>query len=294
MASTESKLFNLLLRLINKKRYLRNQLASGRSSFFDCPEPTTKVKRTCHILRTQVNGRNIFTLTAKKKPRSDRHILYLHGGAYVQCFNLFHWSFLVELTESTGCTVTTPDYPLAPAYTYKDTLAIVSVLYKQILKTTDPPNFIVMGDSSGGGLALALAQKMRNEDIAQPGHIILLSPWLDVRLENPGINDIESRDPFLDRQSLQQAGRLYAGDTNLRHYLLSPINGSLDNLGQISIFIGSREILAPDARKLKELAAAKGIQFNYYEYKDMIHGWMFLNFPESKKARQQIADLVQH
>ena len=31
---------------------------------------------------------------------------------------------------------------------------------------------------------------------------------------------------------------------------------------------------------------------NYYEYEDMFHGCMFLNFPEAKRAKLQILDLV--
>lgn len=293
-ASVESKLFNLLLRLINKKKFLGNQLASGKPSVFDCPEPTTKVKKTCHIVRSQLNGHNVFTLTPKYTSKGNRHIIYLHGGAYVQCFNAFHWKFLAKLVERTGCTIIAPDYPLAPAHNYKDAFRMVSELYRQIVGTITSRELIIMGDSSGGGLALAITQKMRNENIPQPDRIILLSPWLDIALENPGIAELERRDPFLEKQSLQAAGRLYADGTDTSHYLLSPIHGSLNGLGRISLFVGTNEILLADARKLKESADASGVVVDYYEYKDMVHGWMFLHFAESKKARKQIFDLVKH
>lgn len=294
MASAQSKLFNLLLRVINKKQYLRKQLASGKTSVFNCPEPTSRVKKNCHIHRSQINGHNVFTITPKNRPVSNTHILYLHGGAYVQCFNRFQWAFLADLVERTGCTITAPDYPLAPAHTHKDSIEMVTTLYRQLIATANRDEFILMGDSSGGGFALALAQEMRNENIGQPGHIILLSPWLDIRLSNPDIDQIEADDVFLEKQSLQQAGRLYAGDTDRAHYLLSPINGSLNGLGKISLFIGSKEILAADARKLKEIAEFNGISLDYHEYENMVHGWMFLNFPESKKTRQQIINIVRH
>jgi epsilon-lactone hydrolase len=293
-ASVESKLFNLLLRLINKKKYLGNQLASGKPSFFDCPEPTTKVKKTCQIARSQLNGRNVFTLTPKYTSKGNRHIIYLHGGAYVQCFNAFHWKFLAKLVERTGCTITAPDYPLAPTHSYKDAFSMVSELYRQIIETIDPGELIIMGDSSGGGFALAVAQKMRNENLPQPDRIILLSPWLDAALKNPGIAELERRDPFLEKQGLQAAATLYADGTDTSHYLLSPIHGSLNGLGRISVFIGTNEILLADTRKLKESADANGITVDYYEYEDMVHGWMFLHFPESMKARKQIIELVNH
>ncbi len=167
-------------------------------------------------------------------------------------------------------------------------------LYRQLISTINPDDLILMGDSAGGGFALALAQKIRNEHLAQPGQIILLSPWLDITLTNPSIRDIDGIDPFLGIETLQQVGKIYAGDVNPDHYLLSPINGSLEKLGKISVFIGSKDILMADTRKLLSLAKSKGIEINHFEYKDMIHDWMFLNFPESKRAKKQIAELIQH
>ena len=217
----------------------------------------------------------------------------MHGGAYVQTFNRFHWAFLADLVKKTGCTITAPDYPLAPASTYNESFEMVDSLYRQLVTTVNLTDFILMGDSSGGGLALALAQKMRMEDIIQPAQIILFSPWLDITLTNPAIEAIVPNDPFLRKESLQEAGRIYAGIASPDHYLLSPINGPLDGLGKISVFIGSNEILVADARKLRSRAREEEVDLNYYEYEGMVHAWMFLNLPESKKARQQIIDLLQ-
>jgi len=294
LASTQSKVFNTVLRLINKKSFLRKQPATGKFDSHTCPEPPSKISQACLVHKFQVNGRNVFTLRPKNKHSTGKHILYLHGGAYVQRFNRFHWEFLAELVKRTNCTITAPDYPLAPAYTYKESFEMVSELYNQLLKNENSDDLIILGDSAGGGFALALAQKIRNEEINQPGQIILLSPWLDITLANPDIKDIDPNDPFLGKESLQEAGKLYAGNTNPDYYLLSPINGPLDGLGKISVFAGSNEILVADTRKLKSLAKSNGIHLNYYEYANMVHAWMFLNFPESKRAKQQIIDLVLH
>lgn len=169
---------------------------------------------------------------------------------------------------------------------------MVLILYQEVLATTQADNVIIMGDSSGGGFALALAQKIRDENMPQPGFILLLSPWLDMTLTNPQISELEAADPFLEKQSLRRAGKLYAGDTTTDHHLLSPINGSLEGLGKITVLAGAKEILVADTRKLYALAQSQGISLNYYEYPDMVHAWMFLNFPEAKKARQHIIDLI--
>lgn len=293
MASTQSKVFNAVLRLINKKDFLRKQLVRGKFDSFSSPEPPSGISKICYIYKSKINGRNVFTLKPRNNNDTGKHILYLHGGAYVQQFNRFHWDFLAELVKRTNCTITTPDYPLAPASTYKESFEMIGALYNQLFEAVDPDDIILMGDSAGGGIALALAQKMKHEKANQPGQVILLCPWLDITLTNPDIKDIDPSDPFLGKESLQQAGKLYAGDTDPNHYLLSPINGPLNGLGKVSVFVGTNEILVADARKLRSLAKSRGVDLNYYEYANMIHGWMFLNFPESRRAKQQIIDLIQ-
>lgn len=74
---------------------------------------------------------------------------------------------------------------------------MAEIVCKQLISTINPAELIFMGDSAGGGFALALAQKIRDENDPQPGQIILLSPWLDITLTNPNINDIDGIDPFL-------------------------------------------------------------------------------------------------
>jgi acetyl esterase/lipase len=76
------------------------------------------------------------------------------------------------------------------------------------------------------------------------------------------------------------------------NFMLSPINGPLEHLGELSIFIESKDVLAADARKLNKPAQEKGVSINYREYNDMVHVWMLLNFPEVKQARKEIIDLI--
>jgi acetyl esterase/lipase len=196
------------------------------------------------------------------------------------------------MLKATGCTITAPDYPLAPTYTYVDAFDMVVKLYKQMMQTNEAENMIPMGDSAGGGFALALAQRLRDEHLPQPGQIILLSPWLDITLTNESIKSIDRKDPFLGIEGLLEAGKQYAGLTSPDHYLLSPVYGSLKGLGNIFVFAGSNEILVADTRKLKSLAAKQQVEIIYYEYPDMFHAWMLLNLPESKKAKQQLAVLI--
>lgn len=289
--SLESKLFYYLLKVIGKKKFLEMQFAFGKFDFYNSPEPSNVARKACHITNHRIGGRNVFTLMPKTH-KSDQHILYLHGGAYVQNFVRQHWNFLSMLVRNTHCTITAPDYPLAPRHTYIDAFNMVLPLYKTIMAQSAMENIILMGDSAGGGFALALAQELRYLDIAQSGRLVLLSPWLDITLMNPEIEKINATDPFLSVPALQKAGLSYAGHQDPRYFMVSPINGPLEGLGNISIFVGSNDIMVADARRLHSLAQARNVAINYREYKDMMHVWMLLNFPESRKAQEEIIGLI--
>jgi acetyl esterase/lipase len=110
MASAQSKIFNILLRLINKKNLLKRQFANGSFNAFSSPTPPKRIFKTRQVDQYQIDGHNVFTLQPKNK-RGKKHILYLHGGAYITSFVKPHWYFLEDLMANTKCSITAPDYP---------------------------------------------------------------------------------------------------------------------------------------------------------------------------------------
>jgi epsilon-lactone hydrolase len=291
MASIESKLFYLLLRLINKKKFLDMQFAFGKFDFNNSRLPPKRTEKVCNVSTYTANGRNVFVLSPKSG-KATQHILYLHGGAYVQNFVKQHWKFLSNLVASTDSVITAPDYPLAPKHTFIDAFQMVITVYREMAANVGSHNIVIMGDSAGGGFSLSLCQRLKDENLPQPRRIILLSPWLDLTLSNPDVRSIDSRDPFLGISGLRKAARAYAGGYDLNDYRLSPINGSLEGLAPISIFIGSNDILVADARKLRMIAKQRGIEIDYHEYSGMVHVWMLLYFPESRHAQEKIEQLI--
>ena len=96
-------------------------------------------------------GRNVFIVTPKNKEKSNKKVLYFHGGAYVAEATSQHWDFIEKIVNDTGATVILPDYPLTPKYNYKDVFNMVVPLYKEIITQVEPMELILMGDSAGGG-----------------------------------------------------------------------------------------------------------------------------------------------
>ncbi|GEK58709.1 hypothetical protein CHL76_10865 [Marinococcus halophilus] len=240
--------------------------------------------------KMSLNGMNSYVL--KNESAAERKIIYLHGGGYVSQPNPRHFQWLAGVQGRTDSTAILPVYPKAPQHQYEEAFDKLVPLYEQTLKTTEAENIVIMGDSAGGGLALALAQELNRQNIAQPGDIIMLSPWLDVSMTNPGIQDLTSVDPFLDLEWLLNAGSSYAGDADLRNPMVSPIYGDMTGLGDMTLIIGTHELFLADARKFSEITDEKGIPINYYEYPEMPHVFQLQNTEEGRRATQQVVNII--
>ncbi len=292
MRSIRSFLVEILLR-ITKKKLDVNEFMEKRSQInSESYQVPAKLKQKYNI--TKDGNLPLDTYILKSNSRSDeRIVLYLPGGGYVEQPLTWHWHFLHNLTEQLNCTIFVPIYPKAPDNQYTAAIESVLKVYQHLLKIAKPENMVIMGDSAGGGLSLAFAQYLLEQELPQPKDIILLSPWLDITLNNPQVLAMIDKEPMLNWDMLVEAGKSYAGETSRSHYLVSPIHGEIKNLGKISLFIGTHELFLPDARKFRENAARQSVDINYFEYPKMNHVFPVFPIPEAKKALKQIVDIIQ-
>jgi epsilon-lactone hydrolase len=225
------------------------------------------------------------------------HIVYFHGGGYSMEATGLHFQLMKNLVKQTGCALTYIDYPLAPEHTVTDSMAVSLAAYKKLLAENSKHRFILMGDSAGGGLALALAMGIRDEGIADPGlaqpeQIILFSPWLDIALTNKRIPEFEKRDVILDVTALREIGERYRGDVPADNYMVSPKYGVLSGLGAISVFYGTEEIFFPDCQEFCDEKQNGGFPVNGYEYQGMQHDWVILPIEEAKRVLVEVVALI--
>ena len=292
MPSLQSKVIVVLLRVLRTKRTVnrtRERVENGERTY---TEPSRRLHRKHRISRREVNGHLVWTIAPKVDGRG-KQIIYLHGGAYVNSFASQHWEFMSKLVDALGCTVTAPNYPHAPECHVHDVFEFLLPLYLELASEVRGENITLMGDSSGGGISLALAQRLREDGLPQPGNVVLLSPWLDATLSHPEIAIVDKIDPFLGVDGLKYAGAAYARDVDPKSYLVSPVYGSFRNLAPVTVFIGTRDVFLPDCRKLCERAAAEGVTIDYREYDRMVHNWMLGPMPEAKRVLREIVELLQ-
>ncbi len=134
------------------------------------------------LRETELRGCRVYRLNEGAK--SGTVLLYLHGGGYVHEISPFHWMAIERMATEADCEAVVPLYPLAPNAAWNRAYALLDALYRDL--RSDPDRKIVlMGDSAGGGLALALCEYFQKKGMRQPDRLILLSPWVDLFTDHP-------------------------------------------------------------------------------------------------------------
>lgn len=290
MPSISAKITSNILEMFNFKSIVDKALQnpSRRSKPFNL----LAFEKTFLVTEFRIMGKSVVTLQPKSSI-SDKHVIFLHGGAYVLEGSAMHWKLLKDIATNASCKASYFDYPLAPECIYLDTFAMLQQAYNKLV--TDYPNdkFIFVGDSAGGGLALAFAQKLLVENFKiQPIKCILFSPWVDISMTNPDILLHEKKDKILSLTSLKKAAQKYAGvNADLNHYLLSPINGIFEGLNTTMFFYGTDELLCADMLKL-EAKTHNTDNFIFHAFEDMQHDWVLFPIPEAKIALKMAVDFI--
>lgn len=217
-------------------------------------------------------------------------LLYIHGGSYIEEAGFFQIKFAMEIAKKTNSILVFPVYPLAPTSNYKVMYELINDLYNILSNSNQQIN--LLGDSAGGGFVLSYSMYLREMNMNQPDNIVMLSPWLDVSLENSDLREFEKIDNMSGIEGNQYAGKLWANGLDLKNYLISPLYGSFNNLGKMTIIIGARDLLKPDCLILSEKLKKLDIPYNYIEYRGQGHDFGAYPTKEGNLVKNDIVNII--
>jgi monoterpene epsilon-lactone hydrolase len=249
-------------------------------------------RQTHTIQEKRVDG--VRTITVRPLLGGTRsHIVYTHGGIYINELSRPHWWIIAELTRRTGAAVTVPLYRLAPESTYREAFPYLVSVYREVLRTAAPDEVTLMGDSAGGALAIAQPWAFRDAGLPAPGRIVAFSPWLDVTATNPSIPKYDAVDPMLSAAGGVQAGLWWAGGDDPRTPLISPACAPDDLLATVPvtrIYQGTRDVCMADATVFRDRAVAAGADVTLKVYPGGFH--VFPALPRLPESRAVYADIA--
>ena len=236
------------------------------------------------------NGTRGWWVTPPGAPR-DRAILFIHGGAYLLGSAQAYRGFASQVASRAGVAAFVLDYPLAPEHRFPAAYD-ATVAARRWLGTQGITQLALVGDSAGGGLALAAL----NTPEAPPrvASVVALSPWVDLALEGQSMSDPETRDPIFKPPMLASAASTYLAGADPRDGRASPLYAIPERLPPIAIQVGSDELLLDDARRYAAKAAAGGgmVQLDIYEGLHHVFQRATAQLPAARKALDQAAAFV--
>jgi monoterpene epsilon-lactone hydrolase len=296
MASFLSRLAPLVLTLRGSKRMFSDprktlerieQLRQHPVRF----QPPASISRHVNVTSRVVNGWTVFDVAARSDTKLARAVFF-HGGCYVFEIDPLHWRFVAQLVRETGVTISVPIMPLAPTGQATVVVDKAAQIVQPLIAELGARNVSVIGDSSGGGMALAVAMELRDRKHEPLRAIVLSAPWLDISGTDPKLAEIAPSDPWLAVPGTKAAGALYRAELSETDWRVSPIHGDLTGLGPITVFTGTRDIVHADALRLSDKAAEQGISLDFHVGEGMIHNYPILPIPEGTAARAVVAAAI--
>ncbi len=218
-------------------------------------------------------------------------ILYLHGGGYVAGSTHSHRGIAGHMVDAIGAPAFLAGYRLAPEHPFPAALEDALAVFDALTAETPADRILVVGDSAGGGLALALVVALRDRRLPAPGGVVAVSPWTDLAGTGESLIDRANDDVMLDPTKVREVAEMYAGDRPLDDPLISPVYADVDGLPPILLHVGDHEILLDDSVRFWEECTEAGVEATLRVWPEMWHVFHAMApwVPEARRANQEIA-----
>ena len=282
--ATLVELYLKLTKPIKPDSVVNAELQSADDKLYELPKKKFKSEYVCE----EFEGIPIFRFN----PTADKSkaVIYLHGAGYVRKPRSQHWGFWDRLAQKTQVQIIVPIYLKAPKHNYKEAYDKLTRYYEGVRKEYE--SIILMGDSSGGGLALGLCEYWAKIGVAQPNKMILISPWVDITFSNADTAEYQKVDPFISVAHERLWRLAWADDLDPANYLVSPYFGDVKALNDVTLFVGTREVLFPQVNDMYLKLCENGVRATLVIGWGMNHVYPIYPIPEAKKTLRTITDLI--
>ncbi|WP_407665677.1 alpha/beta hydrolase [Mycolicibacillus parakoreensis] len=229
-----------------------------------------------------------------------RVVLYLHGGAFLTCGANSHSRVVNAVSRFADAPALVVNYRLIPKHSIGQALDDCYDGYRWLrLRGYDPEQIVIAGDSAGGYLTMALAQRLAAEG-ENPAALVTISPLLELAKEpkqaHPNIKTdamfpVKAFDALLSLVTRAAANNTVDGR---REELYEPLEHIEAGLPRTLIHVSGSEVLLHDARLAARKLAAVGVPVEVRVWPGQIHDFQLTApfVPEATRSLRQIGEYI--
>lgn len=243
---------------------------------------------------TNIAGVKAWLVTPRdlRPENAHRMLVHVHGGGYVFGGGEAATNEAIMMAGIGGYRVISIDYRMPPDFPFPAALDDALTVWQSLAQTINPKNMAVFGSSSGGGLALAMVLRAKDEGLALPAAVGAGTPWSDL----DKIGDSYFTNEYVDNTLvtwdgwLGGAARLYANGHDLKNPYLSPVYGNFAKFPPTILTTGTRDLFLSNAVRVHRALRRAGAEADLNVYEGMSHAqYAGPGMPEAREVFNDMA-----
>ncbi|MBX3230962.1 MAG: alpha/beta hydrolase [Labilithrix sp.] len=280
-------------------RAVQFELASGsweaqRRAFDRLAGTYAPTVRRVRRERVTLGGVPAEWFTPKQPARTEATVLYVHGGGYVFGSVRSHQELIARIALAAPARALAPEYRLAPEHPFPAAIDDVVAVYRALLADgVAPSRLVVAGDSAGGGLTMALLQRLKAAGDPLPAGAALICPWVDLTAKG-GSLDAHAAFDWSNETVGNRWSATYLNGHDPKDPLASAVFGDLAGLPPLLVQVGGAELIYDQSVALAKRAREAGVDARLVVGEDMIHDWpTFANlFPDCARPIDELGAFI--
>ena len=269
---------------------LRKGLLLDKELTGDGPKNITTVDT---VIKNRIGDDIETRIYSNSKIKTEKTLLYLHGGGWVSCNIETHNTFCKYLSNYGEVNVVSINYRLAPENKFPAALEDIEDVIDWIkdknnkMLITDT-NFIgIAGDSAGGNLAAATCLKMRDMKINIISLQILIYGAMSGNTDTESYKQYGESPYRLKKETMEWFWKQYIPEsTPIKVEYLEPIKArNFKKLPKCLIFTSEHDVLRDEAEEYAEILLKNNIYVYLKRFDKLPHGFVNM-IGKSKKAKE--------
>jgi monoterpene epsilon-lactone hydrolase len=231
---------------------------------------------------------------APHKGEPHGYVFYVHGGSFIAERSPRLTAMVAQFAARANARVFAPDYRLAPEHACPAAVEDVLAAYRWFREAQPDEPIVALADSAGSAILLAALQQARDEGVAMPDGVVLLSPWVDLSLQSWSVVAASlTGTTGTSMEALALMAHLYLQGQPATDPVASPLYGDFSGFPPMLIHASKGDILYDDATRLADRIRDVGGDLTVRLWASETHVWERTDSKRAKESIDLAADFIQ-